>query len=69
MQPACQHNRTEVIARRDGVDYVECLDCRQIFEAEDLDPSPSKKKKTINGSRVVRLAASRGLSGCACALA
>ena len=27
-----------IIARRDGVDYVECLDCRQIFEAEDLEP-------------------------------
>jgi hypothetical protein len=27
-----------MIARRDGVDYLECLDCRQIFEAEDLDP-------------------------------
>ena len=38
MQPACEHNRTEIIARRDGVDYVECLDCRQIFEAEDLEP-------------------------------
>jgi Zn-finger protein len=37
MQTACEHNRTEIIARRDGVDYVECLDCRQIFEAEDLD--------------------------------
>jgi Zn ribbon nucleic-acid-binding protein len=37
MQPACQHTRTEIIARRDGVDYVECLDCRQIFEAEDLE--------------------------------
>lgn len=38
MQPACNHNRTQVIARRDGVDYVECLDCRQIFEADDLEP-------------------------------
>ena len=38
MQPPCSHSRTEVIARRDGVDYVECLDCRQIFEAEDLEP-------------------------------
>jgi len=37
MQTACEHSRTEIIARRDGVDYVECLDCRQIFEAEDLD--------------------------------
>jgi len=38
MQPACQHTRTEIIARRDGVEYVECLDCRQIFDAEDLEP-------------------------------
>jgi hypothetical protein len=37
MQTACEHNRTEIIARRDGVDYVECLDCREIFEAEDLE--------------------------------
>jgi hypothetical protein len=29
------------MARRDGVDYVECLDCRQIFEAEDLEPVPA----------------------------
>jgi len=38
MQTACEHKNTIVLARRDGVDYVECLDCRQIFEAEDLDP-------------------------------
>ena len=38
MQPACEHTRTEIIARRNGIDYVECLDCRQVFEAEDLEP-------------------------------
>ncbi len=38
MVTACDHIRTQMIARRDGVDYVECLDCRQIFEAEDLEP-------------------------------
>jgi hypothetical protein len=38
MQAACDHTRTQIIARRNGVDYVECLDCRQIFEAEDLEP-------------------------------
>ena len=37
-QPVCQHKRTVIIARRDGVDYVECLDCRLITEAEDLEP-------------------------------
>jgi len=41
MDAPCQHARTEVVARRDGVDYVCCLDCHQIFEAEDLDPAPS----------------------------
>jgi len=38
MQPACEHKKTIVLARRDGVEYVECVDCRQIFEAEDLEP-------------------------------
>jgi len=38
MPTACEHQKTVVLARRDGVDYVECLDCRQIFEAEDLEP-------------------------------
>ncbi len=40
VQPACNHSRTVIIARRDGVDYVECLDCRLIIEAEDLEPVP-----------------------------
>ena len=44
MQAACEHKRTEIIVRRDGVDYVECLDCRQIFEAEDLEPATAEKE-------------------------
>jgi len=38
MQTGCTHSRTEMIARRDGVDYVRCLSCGQVFEAEDLEP-------------------------------
>ena len=38
MQNACEHSRTQIIARRNGIDYIECLDCREIFEAEDLEP-------------------------------
>ncbi|MBI1790108.1 MAG: hypothetical protein HYR60_21460 [Acidobacteria bacterium] len=38
MQPACEHKRTVILARREGVDYLECLDCRLVFEAEDLEP-------------------------------
>ncbi len=38
MQAVCEHSRTVMLARRAGVEYVECLDCREIFEAEDLEP-------------------------------
>ena len=34
----CSHEKTEMIARRDGVDYVRCVTCGQVFEAEDLEP-------------------------------
>ena len=41
MLALCTHSRTQMIARRDGVDYVRCLDCDQIFEAEDLETVPA----------------------------
>jgi Zn ribbon nucleic-acid-binding protein len=45
MQTACEHKNTIVLARRDGVDYVECVDCRQIFEAEDLEPVAAENEE------------------------
>jgi hypothetical protein len=35
--PGCEHKRTELMMRRDGVDYLRCLDCDQVFEADDLE--------------------------------
>jgi len=35
--PGCEHKRTEFLMRRDGVDYVRCLDCDCVFEADDLE--------------------------------
>jgi uncharacterized C2H2 Zn-finger protein len=37
MDKICDHDKTEVLARRDGVDYVRCMECGQVFEAEDLE--------------------------------
>jgi len=37
----CQHERTEFLYRRDGVEYVRCLECGHVFEAEDLDTVPA----------------------------
>jgi hypothetical protein len=51
--PGCEHKRTEFLMRRDGVEYLRCLDCDQVFEADDLeqpavyedtDEEPRRKK-------------------------
>ena len=41
----CEHTRTEIMARRDGIDYVRCLDCDQVFEAEDLETVPDVEEE------------------------
>jgi hypothetical protein len=48
MEPGCEHTRTELIVRRDGIDYVRCLDCKQIFEAEDLESVPADDDEEPN---------------------
>jgi hypothetical protein len=34
--PACQHKRTQLIAKDADAQYVECLDCGEILEAGEL---------------------------------
>ena len=34
----CKHPRVQVVSRDEDTEYVECLDCQEIFEAEDLEP-------------------------------
>jgi len=35
--PVCKHKRTQVIAKDDDAQYVECLDCGEIFEVGELN--------------------------------
>jgi Zn ribbon nucleic-acid-binding protein len=35
-QPACKHLRTQVIAKDDEAQYIECLDCGEILEVGEL---------------------------------
>ena len=39
--PGCEHKCTELLMRRDGIDYLRCLDCDEVFEAEDLEQVPA----------------------------
>jgi len=34
--PDCDHTKLEFLMRRDGIDYMRCLACDQVFEADDL---------------------------------
>jgi hypothetical protein len=38
--PDCEHTKTEFLMRRDGIDYIRCLACDQVFEADDLQTVP-----------------------------
>jgi Zn ribbon nucleic-acid-binding protein len=35
--PACKHQRTQVIAKDNEAQYVECLDCGEILEAAEME--------------------------------
>lgn len=45
----CEHKKTEFLMRRDGVDYLRCLGCDQVFEAEDLDLEPTVTEMAADG--------------------
>ena len=34
--PSCKHARTQVIAKDEDAQYVECLDCGEIFESGEI---------------------------------
>lgn len=35
-EPTCKHKRTQLIAKDDDAQYIECLDCGEILEAGEL---------------------------------
>jgi hypothetical protein len=40
-KPACPHKRTQVIAKDNDAQYVECLDCGEILEVGELPAGES----------------------------
>jgi hypothetical protein len=46
---ACKHERTRLIAQDKDSRYVECLDCGEIFEAEELKALKPNAGETKSG--------------------
>ena len=45
MTPVCRHTRVEVISQDDNGKFVECLECREIYEAAELDDLTAKESQ------------------------
>jgi hypothetical protein len=33
---ACKHPRVQIVAREEDTEFVECLECREIFESSEF---------------------------------
>lgn len=36
MEPKCSHARVQIVARDEDAEFVECLECREIFESSEF---------------------------------
>ena len=36
MPTACKHPRVRIVSRHDDAEYVECLDCGEVFDLEEF---------------------------------
>lgn len=36
MNQQCQHPRVQIVSRDEDSEYVECLDCREVFESSEF---------------------------------
>ena len=35
-KPPCKHPRVQIVSREEDAEFVECLECREIFESSEL---------------------------------
>jgi hypothetical protein len=35
-KPPCKHPRVQIVARDEDDEFVECLECREVFESSEL---------------------------------
>ena len=36
MDTFCKHPKVRIVAREDDVEYLECLECGEVFDSEEL---------------------------------
>ncbi len=46
--PACKHPRVQIVAREEDAEFVECLECREIFESSEFKDMAIEETKLAN---------------------
>ena len=46
----CKHPRVQIVAREEDTEFVECLECREIFEASEFRDMAIEETKLANES-------------------
>lgn len=49
MQP-CKHPRVQIVSRDDDAEFVECLECREVFESSEFRDMTIEETKLDNES-------------------
>lgn len=44
MNTACKHAKVRVVAREEDVEYVECLDCGEVFDSNEFHDMAIEEK-------------------------
>lgn len=37
MATVCKHPRVRIVSRHDDIEYVECLECGEVFDSEEIN--------------------------------
>jgi len=44
MDKPCQHPRVQIVSRDEEAEYVECLECREVFESSEFKDMDIEEK-------------------------
>jgi hypothetical protein len=47
-KPPCKHPRVQIVARDEDSEYVECLECREVFESSEFKDMAIEETKLQN---------------------
>ena len=72
MATACKHPRVRIVSRHEDTEYVECLECGEVFDSEefrDMEIEETAETEDVSIRFLKAAKAPRLLGGGACAMA